>query len=213
MTVTANTASLQDSGRSSRNRSVSRGSRRTAASSKQQHGRSTGSCGAVQSFLDSLHGVSWSPLENCFPELDKFMGDQISGDEAEWLDCIIFQSTLATSIVAYLESVPWASLTAAGLCEVDTSFLTAMQACHILGQLFAGALSKAGRSSLRGALLLTQVLHHLPLPAHFCRNGVIAGVTFACIPFQYIHSVIHQLDRYLRQFRLPSLYSFRGNMP
>ena len=143
------------------------------------------------SFLDSLHGVSWSPLkENAFHELHDFMGDQLSGGEAvgcgfdtEWLDCIILRSTLATSIVAYLESVPWASLTAAGLCEIDTSFLTAMQACHIFGRLVAGALSEAGRSSLRGALLLTQVFHHLPSLAHLDWVSVIAGATFACLHF------------------------------
>ena len=141
-------------------------------------------------FLDSTHGVSWSPLEeNAFRELQKFMGDQLSGGGAlmsvfdtEWLDCIILRSTLATSIVAYLESVPWASLTAAGLCEIDTSFRMAMQACHVLERLLVGALSEAGRSSRRIALLLTQVFHHLPSLAHLCRISVIAGAkTFAYI--------------------------------
>ena len=169
------------------------------------------------SFLDSLHGVSWSPLvENAYHELHKIMCDQLSGGEAvgcgfdtEWLDCIILRSTLATSIVAYLDSVPWASLTAAGLCEIDTSFRTAMQACHVLESLLTGAVSKAGRSSLRGALLLKQVFYHPPFPAHICWNGVISGVTFACIPFQYIHSVIHQLDRYSRQLRLTIYYLWK----
>ena len=120
------------------------------------------------SFLDSLHGASWSPLvDDTYQKLGAMMDDRLSGDRAlgcapdtEWLDCIILRSTLATSIVAYLESVPWESLTAAGLCELDTSFLTAMQACLILGRLLDDAFSEAGGSSPTGTLLLTQVSHH-----------------------------------------------------
>jgi len=158
------------------------------------------------SVLDSLHGVSWGPPgENGFHVLRDFMGEKLSGGETvgcgfdpKWLDCIILRSTLARSIVAYLESVPWASLTAAGLCEMDTSFCTAMHACRVLGRLLIGALSQAGRSSLRGALLLTQVFHHPLFLADVCRISVITGATFACIPFQSTHSVIHQFDRYSR---------------
>ena len=127
------------------------------------------------SFLDSLHGVSWSPLKSSgYFELHQLMDDQVSGDRAlgcgpdtEWLDCIILQSTLATSIVAYLEIVPWESLTPAGLCELDTSFLTVLQACDILRRLLNGALSEAGRSSLRVTLLVKQVYHHPLSPTHF----------------------------------------------
>ena len=95
------------------------------------------------SFLDSLHGVSWSPLvDDTYGELKALMDYRLSGDRAlGWLVCIddiTLRSTLATSIVAYLESVLWASLTAAGLYKLDTSFNTVLQACDILGRLLAG---------------------------------------------------------------------------
>ena len=159
---------------------------------------------AVQykSFLDSLHGVSCSPLTaSGFFELHHFMGDQISGDEGlgcgpdtEWLDCIILQSTLATSIVAYLESVPWESLTPDGLCELDTSFLLVLQACDILGKLLTGAVSDAGRSSLRGALLVKQVYHHPLSLSYHHKISVITGVMLLCVQFQNIHSAILQMN-------------------
>ena len=143
------------------------------------------------SFLDSAHGVSWSPLiERGFFELHQFMDDQISGDEGlgcdpdtEWLDCIILRSTLATSIVAYLESVPWESLTPAGLCNRDSSFRTVHQVCDIFGRLLDGAISEDCRSSLRGALLVKQVFHHPIFLSHLRRISVITGVMFPSKPF------------------------------
>ena len=142
------------------------------------------------SFLESLHGVSCSPpAVDALRELyglvdDQDLSDRILGSapDTEWLDCIILKSTLATSIVAYLESVPWASLTPDGLCEPNGCFRTVLQACNILGLLLAGALSAVGGSSLRVTLLVKQVYHHLLSLSHLHRIIVIAGVMFTCIP-------------------------------
>lgn len=89
---------------------------------------------------------------------------------------IILQTTLAASLVAYLERIPWDEVTCQMLCDMQDAARSCVgTCCELLGILVSAAVSctESDRSSQVPALLLRQV--HRPL-------GV--DHTFSAIPLQ-----------------------------
>lgn len=124
-----------------------------------------------QQALDGLHGsISSVEADAAGRGLHHAMSDMVKGADSSGASApearpsfapIVLRTTLASSIVAYVESIPWAQVTPQMLHEAEPGHLSALEvASRVFQLLFANAIladSISMASSPVAALLLRQV--------------------------------------------------------